>query len=648
MFIEIISVNKKKETDAIEQRTDELREKLDKYGYSLKSVTKTLMHPIVINSALNSLAYGEEKPDVVIIANALRTKDSESFKKYFVETVVTAERAESEPAPKDYWKERNKAFKQAAAEGKTPEELEELEKEYILTRKKAKVFSLGDFGNGYKGYCFMYKGIRVAAVPKAELTGADFAEIAALAAVRTTEVFENSANDYPDGFITEEYIPPKTGFVNQFIPLKGDSKKEIGRKLVVIAAFLVFLIALWLLFYNMVYLSMRNARLNGEIQTIAHGDNNDKHAPDAVGEKGIDWDELKGINEEIVGWIQIKDTKIDYPVLWHKGDDLSGQFYLNHNYKKDYDSYGTIFLDYRCSKGTESKNVIMHGHHMNDGSMFGELMNYGGTAGDLEFYQEQPTIRFDTPKAQGTYKIISIFKTNTLSSQGEFFNYMIGDFQNEKDFMNYVYNVRIRSLINCPVNVNEDDELITLSTCSYEYTNFRTVVVARRVRIGEDTKVDVSKASVNENAVWPQVYYNSRGGERPKVTDFCTAYEAKQIKWYDGKYDFKEQKVSASGATTTAPGSTNSTGGESAQQPTTDLVIYHTVKFINYDGSAISSQQVLDGQAAKAPADPKKPSDQYYDYIFKGWQLDFSCVEADMIIAPNFEAKLKPEYANAQ
>ena len=57
-------------------------------------------------------------------------------------------------------------------------------------------------------------------------------------------------------------------------------------------------------------------------------------------------------------------------------------------------------------------------------------------------------IEFDTPEGNADYKIISVFKTNTLSSQGEFFNYMVGDFQNEKDFMNYVYNVRISSLIN--------------------------------------------------------------------------------------------------------------------------------------------------------------------------------------------------------
>ncbi|MBR1482010.1 MAG: class B sortase, partial [Ruminococcus sp.] len=338
-----------------------------------------------------------------------------------------------------------------------------------------------------------------------------------------------------------------------------------------------------------------------------------------------------------------KDTKIDDPVLWHKDDDMNGQYYLNHNYRGEWDSYGTIFLDYRCPHGTDSKNVIMHGHHMNDGSMFGSLMSYAGMSGDLDFYRTAPVIEFDTPKADGKYKIISVYKTNTLSSQGEFFNYLRGEFQNDKDFMNYVYNVRIRSLINCPVDVNEDDELITLSTCSYEFTNFRTVVVARRVRIGEDAKVDVDKATLNDNAVWPDVYYYAYGGERPKVTDFSTAYENKEIDWYDGKYDFKDQKVTS----TTEEEDTTAEGTKQlreTEEPTTELRIFHTVTFINYDGSELDKQQVEDGLSAKPPADPVKPSDEFYDYEFKGWQLDYSVVQSDMIIAPTFEPVLKPQY----
>lgn len=645
MQIQILSVSKKNETDALPERADELRTKLDKYGYSLTEIKKTVRTPVTINAALDSIAKSNGSPDVVIIANALNTKDSRSFKKYFVETVVAAEHAENDPVPKDYWKKRNKAFSDARKNKADKQQLDELAKEFELTRKKAKVFPLGDFGNEYKGYCFMYRGMRVAVVPQAELTGVDFAQIAALAAVRTTEVFENSSNDYPDGFGTEKYIPEKTGFVNNFIPVRGDSKKEVGRKCVLIIAFLVFLAALALLLYNMVFLSLKNAQLNGEIQRIAHGNTSDDNKKPDVDDT-INWDELKEINEEIVGWIRMDNTVIDYPVLWHESDDRNSQYYLSHNYKGGYDSFGSIFLDYRCTEGTDSKNVVMHGHHMNDGSMFGNLMNYGGTSGNLDFYKETPTIEFDTPKANGTYKIISVFKTNTLSSQGEFFNYMRGDFENEKDFMNYVYNVRIRSLFNCPVDVNEDDTLITLSTCSYEFTNFRTVVVARRVRDGESPKVDVSKASINENAVWPDVYYSAYGGSRPEVTDFCTAYDAGEIDWYNGDYDFKEQEITDTSATTASTsGDSKSDSKKSDAEPQTEAKVYLTVEFINYDGSEISTQQVEYGQAAKAPEDPVKPSDDFYDYVFKGWQLDFDNVTANMIIAPEFEAVLKPEYA---
>ncbi len=643
MFIEILNITQKKDAQPSALQFGELKNALEKQDVTLRGDAKSVRNSAkAINAALDSIAESDSKPDVVVLTDALDSTDSASFKQNFVETVAAAERAENEPAPKDYWKKRNQAFKEARDNNATDEELKALEEEYELSRKKAKIFSLGDCGNGYKGYAFSYRGLRVAAVPKTALTGRDAAELVAFAAKATQEKFEENAEKYPGGFSEQKYVPAKTGFVNRFIPMRGDDKKEIIRKSVVIAAVLVFVGALWLLFYNMVFLSVQNAQLNGEIQKVAHSAAKESgETPDKGDGETINWDELQKINKEIVGWIEIKDTKIDYPVLWHKGDDANGQYYLNHNYKGDYDSYGCIFLDYRCKNGTNSKNIVLHGHHMNDGSMFGNLLNYGGTEGDLDFYEENPTIRFDTPSGNGTYKIISVYKTNTLSSHGEFFNYMVGDFQNEKDFMNYVYNVRVRSMINCPVDVNEGDELITLSTCSYEYTNFRTVVVARKTRIGEDATVDTSKASLNKNAVWPEVYYATRGGTRPKVTDFCTAYENKQIDWYDGTYTFKDQKVVQPTTASTDPSK------KSTDPNATEPVILCSVTFINYDGSFIENQTVEYGKAAKAPADPVKPSDQYYDYTFKGWGLDFKEVKSDMIIAPVFEPKLKPEYTQA-
>lgn len=644
--IEIISVVRNKNAVDLADKKPELRERLDKYGYTLTDVKNTVLRGSKIKSALNEIAKSDNRPDVAIIANALSTKDSSSFRKYFVETVAEAERNENDPTPKNYWKNRDKAFNDAKKRGASQEELDELEDEYRLYKKKSKVFKLGEFGNGYKGYCFMFKGLQVAVLPQSSLTGENDDDVISLAAVRTKEVFENSAEDYPNGFSIKEYVPERTGFAYRFIPMKGDGGKEIARKSVVIASFLVFVSALSLLMYNMVFLSMKNAALNAEIQKIAHGDDSDdsddnKPEVDDV----INWDELLKINDEIVGWIEIDNTKVDYPVLWHKEDNRNYQYYLSHNYKGDYDSFGSVFLDYRCENGTDSKNTVIHGHHIQDGSMFGDLMKYGGTTGNLDFYKESPTIEFDTPEAQGTYKIISVFKTNTLSSQGEFFNYMIGDFQNEKDFMNYVYNVRVRSLFNCPVDVNEDDELITLSTCSYEFTNFRTVIVARKVRDGESSKVDVSRATLNSNPVWPQVYYSAYGGTRPEVTDFCTAYEKGQIDWYTGDYDFKDQEVVEP---TTEESTASGNSSSENKQPTTEKKVYLTVKFLDYKGDVISTQKIEYGKSAKAPKDPTKPSDEYYDYVFKEWQLDFSKVTTDMVIAPSFEAVLKPQYTQPQ
>lgn len=647
MDIEILSVSNKDNSLELSEQTDIIRSNLQNQGFNLTYVNKVALKPNKIKIAVDASASNPEKPDVIIIANALSSTDSTSFRKMFAETVASAEHAKNEPAPKDYWKKRNLAFREAKKRNASDEELEQLSEEYRLYKKKSRIFSLGDFGNGYKGYCFMYKGVKVGVLPQAVLAQKDVKDVISLAAARIGDVFERSAEDYPEGFSTREYVPEKTGFVNKFIPVRGDSGKEVARKCVVIISFLVFLTALSFLFYNMIYLSMKNSQLNGEIQKIAHGteSSSSENKPD-VGDT-IDWDKLKNINDEIVGWIQINDTQIDYPVLWHKSDDRSYQYYLSHNYKGDYDSYGSIFLDYRCTSGTESKNTVIHGHHMNDGSMFGDLMKYGGTSGNLDFYKNSPTIEFDTPDGDATYKIISVFKTNTLSSQGEFFNYMVGDFQNDKDFMNYVYNVRVRSLINCPVDVNEDDTLITLSTCSYEFTNFRTVVVARKVRDGESVKVDTSQASLNKNAVWPDVYYSVRGGTRPTVTDFCTAYDAGEIDWYNGDYDFKDQKVvTETTASTEASNNSSSSQSQSKAEPTTEAKVYCTVTFINYDGTEISTQQVEYGKAATAPAEPVKPSDEYYDYVFKGWGLDFNKVTVDMTIAPVFEPVLKEQYQN--
>jgi sortase B len=249
----------------------------------------------------------------------------------------------------------------------------------------------------------------------------------------------------------------------------------------------------------------------------------------------INWNNLKKINSDIVGWLTINNTSINYPVLYHKGDSSSSQYYLNKNYNQSYSIYGSLFIDYRCSRTKTNINTIIHGHHMNDGSMFGQLMKYGTTKGNLDFYKTTPTISYKDENISGssTYKIISIFKTTTDVEDSNF-NYLIGDFYSDYSFMEYVHQAKLRSLINCPVTVNENDKLLTLSTCSYEYGDYRTVIVARQVRKGESKTVNVQKASLNSNPLYPKSYYKTYNKKYPKTLSFTNSIKKNKIDWYDG------------------------------------------------------------------------------------------------------------------
>lgn len=414
--------------------------------------------------------------------------------------------------------------------------------------------AMGDMGNGLNGYCFFCYGKKVILLPKESLTGTPAAQM-----IKQGVYFALTNSPVPDSELESKgvcFIPKamtqdkkkkkkkKGGFWSGVIPMKGDSKKEIARKIVLIAASLTFLITAGYLFNYLVIQPMLADQNSHTISQIGKVDEPIKETDPNTGEvtKTIthDWAELKKVNKDISAWIKIDNTDyIDYPVLQSKTDNISTQKYLYADYKGNYSGYGSLFIDYRSKQGVDSKNVIIHGHHMNDGRMFAGLMGYGRTSGDLDFYKKHPIIHFDTPDGDADWKIISVYKTNTLESQGKYFDYLTGTFASDAEFMNYVYLIRERSLFDIPVDVNEKDQLLTLSTCSYEFSEFRTVVVARKVRKGESSEVDLKKAKLNPDPLWPDVYYNTYGGSKPEVTSFSKAYKAGKTDWYDGKGKLK-------------------------------------------------------------------------------------------------------------
>jgi len=224
---------------------------------------------------------------------------------------------------------------------------------------------------------------------------------------------------------------------------------------------------------------------------------------------------LLTLNEDIIGWITVPNTVIDYPVVQYPDDFAYNEkhkeyYYLHRDIYKDYDKNGTIFAYYDCTfdLGTVSRNTVLFGHHMRSGIMFANLLKYDALkSGGLDFYKQNPVIRFDTKYDEAEWVIFSVMKLNTLAKHGEPFPFIRSNFENDQDFENYIADVRARSIIDtygC-VDVNSNDVLLTLSTCSYEYDELRTVIVARRLRNNE-TSIDVSSATVASNPVMPDIW----------------------------------------------------------------------------------------------------------------------------------------------
>ena len=238
-------------------------------------------------------------------------------------------------------------------------------------------------------------------------------------------------------------------------------------------------------------------------------------------------------NHDTVGWVAVPNTLINYVVLKSPKDITNAAYnedpyYLTRDFYGNYYFNGSIFMDFRSD--ISSKNMLLHGHSMADGSMFAGVLNFD----NLDFYKYAPTVSFNTLKENAKWKIIAVIKVNTNEYHGTPYYYLRSSFGSDYDFLNYVYEIRQRSVIDCPVTVNENDTLVTLSTCAYDFDGFRQVIIARKVRPGESTEVKVGKAKYNPNPLYPDVWYSYYGGTKPVTTSFQDALNKKQITWYDG------------------------------------------------------------------------------------------------------------------
>lgn len=219
--------------------------------------------------------------------------------------------------------------------------------------------------------------------------------------------------------------------------------------------------------------SLKNSTVLSENQTrsaISLHRTGELRLPDVLDE----YKTLYQKNKKLIGWLKIDDTKIDYPVM----QTSNNEYYLDHNYNQEYDKNGSIFLDSNCSIYPRSTNLIVYGHHMKSGKMFGQLQMYARES----YSKEHALIQFDSIYEKGTYQVMYVFRSQVYNEDDFVFKYyQFIDANSEAEFDSYMKEMAAVSLYDTEVTANYGDSLLTLSTCDSSQEDGRFVVVAKKI-----------------------------------------------------------------------------------------------------------------------------------------------------------------------
>ncbi len=297
---------------------------------------------------------------------------------------------------------------------------------------------------------------------------------------------------------------------------KSLPKNEIIRKAVLTVAIAVMAIGAFILLNTYVIEPFKEDKNSEEIAglvsqatTLPMADpwmEINKKYPDISFPEGMNpaFADLYAINPEFAGWVSIPEMNINYAVVQADDNDK----YLKRDFYGKYTSYGVPFFDYRNTPRslTLSKNTVIYGHNMrHDDKIFGTLEQYRET----DAFRKAPLIGMSTLYGDYTFKIYAVFITNSLprDDNGNVFNYIFVN-SDEEMFSKYIAEVDKRKLYTTGVDINPGDKILTLSTCCYDFSDARLVVVGRLMRDSESPEVDFSLVRENENPKFPQAYYD--------------------------------------------------------------------------------------------------------------------------------------------
>ena len=182
-------------------------------------------------------------------------------------------------------------------------------------------------------------------------------------------------------------------------------------------------------------------------------------------------------NSRTVGWLKVGNI-VDTPVV--RGE---GSFYLNHNFLREHATGGTVFLDEHCSIWPKDEHMVLYGHNMRNGTVFGNLDYYR----ELSYLKRYPIITFDTIYEEAKYVVVSVYDMSGETEDPHFMQMLQFNFADNEDFWTFFHQTerRDRNIYDIPVDVQYGDKLLTLITCSYTLYDGRLIVMCRELRPDE-------------------------------------------------------------------------------------------------------------------------------------------------------------------
>jgi len=302
------------------------------------------------------------------------------------------------------------------------------------------------------------------------------------------------------------------------IPKKGDQTSEIVRKCVFLLSLAVFLCSLGFLLYYMVLEPSEVTKENNYYVSLFNDTEGNKNADTDNTTQSIQpsFRQLYSINKDVAGWLSYNSSdsdtflKINLPVVWCGNNDT----YLSRGFDGNYSRSGTLFFDQSNTfkEGVSNKVSIIYGHNMASGAMFAPLNKL---IGNVYRARAASTLKLDTLYESNQYKVFAVIVSDESAEAAYRFGYLRTAFADSNDFMTYVNELRARSLFDYPVDVQPNDELLILSTCTnksqVKVANGRFAIIARRVRDGETATTDTAKIMKNEDVIMPYAWYTAQG-----------------------------------------------------------------------------------------------------------------------------------------